>query len=118
MRSRPLKTLLGLVLAGAAAYVLVGEQLAGVSTDAVINAQVTTVRAPIDGELSLKVGTLGARLRAGELVATVTDPRPDDTRLVDIQRTVLQVTADLERLKQLHAGLVSTRSDFENRAED
>lgn len=59
---RTAKLAAGLLLAAGGAYVIVGEQMAGISADAVINAQVVTVRAPVDGELTLQVRNLGARL--------------------------------------------------------
>lgn len=52
---RAAKLAAGLLLAAGGAYVIVGEQMAGISADAVINAQVVTVRAPVDGELTLQV---------------------------------------------------------------
>ena len=79
---RPIKLAAGALLVCGGLYVIIGEQMAGTSADAVINAQVTTLRAPINGELALGVHRLGARFSRGEIVGQVSDPRPADERKV------------------------------------
>lgn len=118
MNHRGLKLAVGAVLIVAAAYVIVGEQIAGVSADATINAQLLTLRAPIDGQVSLRVRELGARLGTGELVASLTDPRPDETRLIDLQRAAEQVAVELVRLHDLQSGLEPVRALYERQADD
>ncbi len=115
---RAVKLAAGLLLAAGGAYVIVGEQMAGVSADAVINAQVVTVRAPVDGELALQVRNLGARLGAGEAIGRVEDPRPDETRLVDLRRMLAMAEADLGRLLDLTRALVASRAVLEGQAAD
>ncbi|MBC7820982.1 MAG: HlyD family efflux transporter periplasmic adaptor subunit [Planctomycetaceae bacterium] len=118
MNYRGLKLALGAALVATAAYVIVGEQVAGVSADAVVNAQLLTLRAPIDGQVSLRLRELGTRLTAGELVATLTDPRPDETRLIDLQRGAEQVSVELVRLRDLEFGLESVRALYERQADE
>lgn len=108
----------GLLLAAGGAYVIVGEQMAGISADAVVNAQVLTVRAPVDGELSLRVRNLGARLGPGEPIGRVEDPRPDETRLTDLRRMLAATEADLARLLDLTRALVASRGLLEGQAAD
>lgn len=108
----------GLLLAAGGAYVIVGEQMAGISADAVVNAQVLTVRAPVDGELALQVRNLGARLGPGEPIGRVEDPRPDETRLTDLRRMLAMVEADLARLLDLTRALVASRALLEAQAVD
>jgi multidrug efflux pump subunit AcrA (membrane-fusion protein) len=115
---RAAKLAAGFLLAVGGAYVVVGEQMAGVSADAVINAQVVTVRAPVDGELTLQVRNLGAHLGQGEAIGRLEDPRPDETRLVDLRRMLAAAEADLGRLLDLTRALVASRAVLEGQAAD
>lgn len=99
-RGRLLKLVLGLALVAVAGYIIVGERLAGTSADAVVNARVATVRAPIDGELDLSVRGLGARLSANAAIGAIVDPRPDEIRLILLQREEADIGAEIERLER------------------
>ncbi|MBU8537496.1 HlyD family secretion protein [Falsiroseomonas tokyonensis] len=116
MRGRFTKVLLGLILVCGALYAIVGEQLAGTSASAVVNAQVTVLRAPLDGEVSFAVRSLGTRLDAGEPVASVIDPRPDDLRLVELERAAGLAAAELRRLQHLRAALNEALAGYERQA--
>lgn len=116
--TRWLKVTAGVILAGAGLYVIVGEQMAGVSANAMINAQVLTVRAPVDGVLDLRVRNLGTRLDANEPLGTVTDPRPDELRITDLRQTLAQAEADLRRLEDLTTALVASRAAYVQQAQD
>lgn len=109
---RRLRLLIALAVAVVAVVIIVGEQMAGVSSNAMVNAQVLILRAPIDGEVNLAVRTLGTRIRAGEPLATLTDPRADDTRIVDLQRETRRVMIDVERHRALLAALQPMRDAF------
>ena len=102
------RRIVGLIIGGVVVvvglFIIVGEQMAGVSADAVINAQVLVLRAPVDGEITMQVRTLGTRVSPDEPLATISDPRPDDTRLVDLQRELRRVAIDLERRGRLQQG--------------
>ncbi len=117
MRGRLVKVLLGFVLVLGALYAIVGEQLAGTSASAVINAQVTVLRAPLDGEVAFAVRGLGTRLDAGEAVATVVDPRPDDARVVELERAASAAEAEQQRLEELASVLSESHRRFERQAE-
>lgn len=108
----------GLAIAAAGLYVAVGEQMSGVSADAVVNAQVVTVRAPVDGELTLATRALGARLDPNEVLGSLLDPRPDETRLVDLRRTLASTEADLVRLEDLVRALAAGRTVLAEQAQD
>lgn len=108
----------GLALVGLGLYVVVGEQMAGVSANAMVNAQVVTVRAPIDGVLDLRVRNLGSRIESGEPLGTITDPRPDELRLVDQILALAKTEADLRRLEDLTNALVASRAVFMRQAEE
>jgi multidrug resistance efflux pump len=117
MIPRWLRFVLGIAIVAVGLYVVIGEQFSGTSADAVINAQVLTLRAPIDGQISLTVHTLGARISANELLATLVDPRPDDARLVDLQRASAQTMNELKRLKDRSAALIAARVDYQRQAD-
>jgi multidrug resistance efflux pump len=111
--NRWVKVAAGVALAGTGAYIAVGEQMAGVSADAVINAQVVTVRAPVDGVLELTTRRLGTRVAGGERLGMVADPRPDETRLVDLRRARVAVQGELRRLEDLSQELEASRAAYQ-----
>ncbi|GGH31004.1 curli assembly protein CsgC [Alsobacter metallidurans] len=88
---------LGLVLAAAGGYLTVGEHLAGKSADAALNARLTTIRAPLDGMLQLKVRAVGSRVAEGETLIEIQDGRFDATRLADLERDRLATAAEIDR---------------------
>lgn len=101
-------------------YVLIGEHLAGTSADATVNARVNVVRAPIEGQVRLAVRNIGARVRAGELIAEIADERFDTARLLDLerdrdhQRIELQRVATQRRvLGEARAGFAAQLSDYQ-----
>jgi multidrug resistance efflux pump len=112
MSGRIVKALVGLGLVLAGLYVIVGEQLAGTSANAVVNAQVTVLRAPLDGEVNFVVRALGARLAPEEPVATIRDPRMDDSRLVDLRRASDVAATELRRLEELVEVLQDAQSGY------
>lgn len=108
----------GALLALGGLYVVIGEQMAGVSANAVVNAQVLTVRAPVDGVLDLESRRLGTRLRQEERLGVVADPRPDETRLIDLRRAIGLAEADLRRLEDLTNTIVASRAAYVQQAQD
>ena len=79
------RILVGVAVLVVAVWILVGEQLAGVSADAVINARLTSVRAPVAGDVTLAPLSLGARVRIGDSLGAVEDARADALRLADLE---------------------------------
>ncbi len=75
MNRRVIRMIIGAVAVVVALVIIVGEQVAGVSSDAAINAQVP-ILAPTDGEIAMQVRTLGTRVAPNEPPATLSDPRP------------------------------------------
>ena len=78
------RILIGLLVVFAALWVVVGEQMAGASADATVNAPVVTLRAHTAGVLTLAERSLGARVEAGEALAHVEDALVDRVRLDDL----------------------------------
>src|SRR5688500_13603340 len=66
----------------------------------------------------MQVKTLGTRVTPGQPLATVSDPRPDDNRLVDLHREARRVTIDVERRQGLVDKLKAAREVFAKQAED
>jgi multidrug resistance efflux pump len=118
MNRKVVRLVIGVVVILAGLFVIIGEQMAGVSSNAVINAQVLILRAPIDGEVHMQVKTLGTRVTPSQLLATLSDPRPDELRLVDLQREARRITIDLERLQELTKQLGPIRDTFAKQASD
>ena len=113
---RALKVAAGIVIALAALFVIVGEQLAGVSADAVVNARLTTVRAPIAGELALEPRELGSLVAQGELLGSLSDPLVDDIRLNDLVLERGVGEAQAARLSAEVAALHNAVESLKNRA--
>lgn len=78
------RILLGLIVLLGAGFIIVGEQLTGASADAVINARLTTLRAPIAGTYDMPTKALGTIVAQGEEIGRMTDPLVDDIRLEDL----------------------------------
>ena len=97
------RLILGTVICLVAIWIIVGEQLSGASADAVVNAQMSTLRTPIAGSVSLKQRALGARVIKDEELGSVTDPLVDTLRLNDL---LMERDIAKGKLSQL-AGMVS-----------
>jgi len=96
---RILKIVAGLLVALGALFVIVGEQLAGASADAVVNARLSMVRAPIAGVLRLDRRDLGTLVEQGETLGTLADPLVDDIRLNDLLLERAVAEAEARRLE-------------------
>lgn len=110
---------IGRLLAGAiiilsALWIIIGEQITGVSSDAVVNARLSTVRSPIAGTLEMPWRPLGSRVATDEVLVTVADPLVDTIRLRDLELERLLALAErvsLERRLEAVGNAVETLSD-------
>ncbi|MAQ38849.1 MULTISPECIES: HlyD family secretion protein [Thioclava] len=93
------RPVIGIVLVAGALWVIVGEQMSGVSADAVVNAPVVTVRSSTAGKLSMPKRPLGAHVDKGERLATVDDILSDTTRLEDLRMEQANAEANVARIK-------------------
>ncbi|MDR6872244.1 multidrug resistance efflux pump [Bosea sp. BE125] len=107
-----LRILIGVVLLLGGLFVLVGEYFAGTSADATINARINVIRAPIEGQVSLAVRSIGARVNAGELVADIADERFDTARLLDLERDRDNQQIELRRVATQKTALSQARAGF------
>src|SRR5262245_50953935 len=103
-----------LVLGGL--YVTVGERIAGASADGTVNAQIITLRAPIEGTVSLPVRNVGARIKAQQAVADIFDSRYDTMRLLELERAQGMLQTDLERAKEQLRALTIAREQLQGQS--
>lgn len=92
------RLIVGFTVILGALYIIFAEQLSGASADAVVNAQVTTIRAPIAGTLDMPQRALGAAVEAGEALGSITDALVDNIRLNDLVQDRAVVDAHVARL--------------------
>lgn len=91
------RLIIGVAIIIVAGWIIIGEQITGVSANAVVNAPLSTARAPIAGQLSLPDRGLGAPVSDGKEIATVTDARVDRVRLDDL--LIERAFADAEQMR-------------------
>ena len=120
-RSRLVKVLVGLVLVAAVGWLPVRTLLQTTSTEAIINARLITLRAPIEGEIGAGSGVnaVGTQLEPGATVLKIVNRRADRGRLDDLRRLINRLegerTAFIARrddLQALHADLAGQTQAF------
>lgn len=115
---RPTRLIIGFLIIAMAVFVIAGEQLAGVSADAAINARVTTLRTPISGTLRLDQRSLGASVAEGEALGAIEDPLVDSIRLNDLLREEAFTKAEIAHLRQTIAAIEGSLEQLQLRAEN
>jgi len=107
-RSRAVKSLIGLLLIVFAAWVPARQLFQVASAEAVVNAQIVTLRAPIEGAVDVAGGIpgIGTELGQGTSLLRIVNPRADLFRL---NQAVAAVEASLDERTQLLADLRSRR---------
>lgn len=99
------RLLIGLALIFVALWVIVGEQMSGVSANAVVNAPLSTLRAPVAGQITLQDRPLGSAVRRQDELATVVDPLVDSIRVNDLVMEQSFATAEVTALTARIAAL-------------
>ncbi len=112
------RILLGLFLLLGGLYIIIGEHFAGTSADATVNARINVIRAPIEGQVTLAVKSIGARVNAGELVADIADERFDAARLIDMEQALESQRIDLRRAEGQRQALTEARAGFASQLAD
>ena len=107
--SRAIKSALGLGVVVIAGVGPVQRLLEFSSVEAVVNARLVSLRAPIDGTIENLSPTIGAVTPRGRLLLHISNSRADRTRLDDLQRLIDQTEGErpaiakrLTRLKELY----------------
>jgi hypothetical protein len=106
---RAIKSVLGLGVVIIAGVGPVQRLLEFSSVEAVVNARLVSLRAPIDGRIEDFAPTIGAAAPRGRMMLHISNSRADRTRLDDLQRMLEQVESErpavakrLARLKELY----------------
>jgi len=111
MAWRAFKSVLGLAVVIVAGVGPVQRLLEFSSVEAVVNARLVTLRAPIEGRIAGAdfAPTIGAMVPKGQVMVRISNGRADRTRLDDLQRQVDQAESDrpavamrLARLKEIY----------------
>jgi hypothetical protein len=92
------KLLLGSCVILVSVWIIIGEQISGVSSDAVVNARLGTLRAPRAGTLEMTFRAFGTEMSAGEEVAVLTSTDVDVARLDDLLTEEALAVADIKHL--------------------
>lgn len=85
---RILRSLIALAVLVFAVWIPTANLFQVASAEAVVNANVITLRTPIDGRVATNVPPIGGTIESGETLFTIMDERVDLTRLNDAVRAV------------------------------
>jgi multidrug resistance efflux pump len=120
---RALKSVLGLAVIIVAGVGPMQRLLEFSSVEAVVNARLVSLRAPIDGRIEETdfVPVIGAAAPKGGLMLRITNSRADRGRLDDLQRQVDEteserpaITQRISRLKELHQQILQQARAFQS----
>lgn len=120
---RLLKTAAALAVAILVGWGPVQRLMQTTSVEAVVNARLITLRAPIDGEISATPAALavGAALAPGASLMKIVNRRADRTRLDDLRRTIGRLEderavleARVASVRALHAEFVAQTRNFQD----
>ena len=95
------RLIIGLLLILVSIWVIVGEQISGASANAMVNARLATLRPPIAGRLTMPDLALGATVREGEELASITDSQVDRIRLNDLVLEWKYAQTERDRLREM-----------------
>ena len=94
-------------------YLIVGENLAGVSVEAVVNAELNYVRAPIAGEFSENGKRVGSRVERDETLGAIHGKIYEGFRLSDAEARRAAADLEINALTRQVVTLVEARSAFD-----
>ena len=98
-RGKFLKTIAGVVVVAVAGWVPVQTLLMTTSTEAVINARLITLRAPIEGQIArLNSVSPGTDVPAGTAVLAIFNPRTERGRLDSLGQQVNELDSEIKSL--------------------
>ena len=107
----------GAALLAAGLLTIYQQLVVRVSRDAVINARVAVIRAPIDGIVTATVTTPGTEIKAGTPIGRVDDPLADDARLAQLEREASATELERDSLVRRLSDLERARAEAEAQAE-
>ena len=113
------KSAVALLVAVVLGWMPLQRLVATTSTEAIINARVIVVRAPIEGEVSVQTANLvvGKDFRRGDELLTVRNPTADQTYLDNLKRTkeqlrtTIAVLQEKKRVLELHSSALTAQKE-------
>lgn len=88
-----------------------------VSREAVINARIVSIRAPIDGVITATIGAPGAPVRAGVAISQLRDPAADDARVFQLEGDLNATDREREAASRRLADLERARAEASAQAD-
>jgi multidrug resistance efflux pump len=117
---RGVKSALGLLVVIIAGVGPVQRLLEFSSIEAVVNARLISLRAPIDGRIEDFTSTIGATVQRGRLMLHISNSRADRGRLDELQRQIEQTEGErpalikrLARLREIYEQVTSQARAFQ-----
>ncbi|WOI57977.1 HlyD family secretion protein [Palleronia sp. LCG004] len=110
------RLVIGFTLIVVAVWIIAAEQMAGASADAVVNARLTTLSAPIAGRVELGSVALGSGVDPGAQLASITDPMADTIRLEDLEMESAFAAAEIARIESVLASTAGLAKRLETRS--
>lgn len=107
----------GAVFLAVGALTAYQQVIVRVSREAVINARVATIRAPMDGIIKTIVATPGRAVQAGAPIGGIEDPTPDDARVFQLQQDLRSTEREHDTLARRLADLRQSRTEADAQAE-
>jgi multidrug resistance efflux pump len=116
--SRILKTLVGVAVVVVAGWMPVRSLLQTTSTEAIINARLITLRAPIEGQIDrLASVAVGTELPSGAPVLGIVNSRAERGRLDSLAQLVSQLEGEIAALTTRQESLRKLRQEYSANAE-
>jgi multidrug resistance efflux pump len=114
IRRRVTKAAIGLLLLAAVGWMPVRALLETTSTEAVVNARLISLRAPIEGQVEqAPFGvTIGSELLPGQPVLRIVNARADRSRIADLRRLIDQLVNEREGIASRIAELTTLYEDL------
>lgn len=106
----------GVLAAGA--YAIWSAQGFAVSDNAVVSSYVTSLRAPIEGYVSGHRPAVGAEIKSGDVLATMTNPLVDDQHLTDLEGRISRLALEEAAIVRQREALALTRNELLQRGEE
>jgi multidrug resistance efflux pump len=113
-RTKLTKVAIGTVIIAAVGYLPVRTLLQTTSTEAIINARLVTLRAPIEGEIGAGLNGLviGTQLEPGAVLVKIANRRADRGRLDDLRRLIGQLEGERAALATRETDLRALRGEL------
>ena len=107
----------GAALLGIGALTTYQQIVVRVSREAVVNARIVSIRAPMDGIVKAAASVPGMAVRSGMAIGQVEDPTPDDARTFQLQLDVNATEREHAALSRRVADLEQARGEANAQAE-